>query len=151
MFAPRLALDACRSFFIQQGIDINVLRLPTTVAAFLDFYRDERAEGCALDDDADMLLFEWGTFDWGDGEHFELNLARQFIIGGDDEDIWQLKLTYAYEPTDAFRALGSESRWCETPEEIDAFRQDVERSAAYAAALDVAEIGIVSIGYFRAG
>lgn len=151
MFAPRSALDACKSFFIQEGINIDVLRLQSTIAAFFDFYRDERAEGCDVHDDADMLLFDWGTYDWGDGEHFGLSLARQLIYGADDENIWQLKLTYAFQPTDAFRSLGSENRWCASPEELNSFRQDVEQSDVYAAAAAAGEIGIVSIGYFRAG
>ena len=51
MFAPAKALDACRAFFIQQGVNIDVLRFDSTIAAFFDFYRDERAEGCAVDED----------------------------------------------------------------------------------------------------
>ena len=90
MFAPAKALDACRAFFIQQGVNIDVLRFDSTIAAFFDFYRDERAEGCAVDEDGDMLLFEWGAVDWGEGEHFELSLARQLIFGPGDGKIWQL-------------------------------------------------------------
>lgn len=151
MFAPRSAADACKSFFIKEGVNIDVLRLPTTIAAFFDFYGEERAIGCEVSDGADMLLFEWGTFDWGDGEHFGLSLARQLIFGGDDEKAWQLKLTYAFQPTEAFRVLGSEKRWCGSPDDLDSFRQEVEQLPAYEAAAAADEIGIVSIGYFRTG
>ena len=151
MYAPAKALDACRAFLIQQGVNIDVLRLQSTLAAFFEFYRAERAEGCALDADGDMLLFEWGVVDWGDGEHFELSLARQLIFGPDDGKIWQLKLTYAYEPTDPFRALGDGNQWCATPDDLAAFRETVEGSPAYGTAVEYAEIGIVSIGYYRAG
>ena len=151
MFALRSAVDACKSFFIREGVNIDVLRLPTTIAAFLDFYGEERAIGCEVGDDADMLLFEWGTFDWGDGEHFELNLARQLIFGVGDEKTWQLKLTYAFQPTDGFRSFGAENRWCASPDELSTFRQDVEQSGVYKAADAAGEIGIVSIGYFRTG
>ena len=34
MFAPAKALDACRAFFIQQGVNIDVLRFDSTIAAF---------------------------------------------------------------------------------------------------------------------
>lgn len=151
MFAPRSAVDACKSFFIREGVNIDVLRLPTTIAAFFDFYGEERAIGCETGDDADMLLFEWGTFDWGDGEHFELGLARQLIFGADSKNVWQLKLTYAFKPTDAFRSLGAENRWCASPDELSRFREGVEQSDVYKAAAAVSEIGIVSIGYFRTG
>lgn len=150
MFEPRTALDACRSSFIAAGINIDVLRLAPTIDTFFDFYRNERAAGCDPAADADMLLFEWGTVDWGDGEHFELSLARQLIYG-DDENIWQLKLTYAFQPTGEFRALGSDNRWCGLPDALANFRQAVESSKAYQTADAHGEIGIVSIGYFRAG
>ncbi len=149
MFAPEAALDACKSFFIREGVNIDVLRLPTTIAAFFDFYRDERAEGCQ--DDADKLLFEWGIVDWGDGEHFELSFARQLIFGPGDGKAWQLKLTYAFQPTGIFRNLGSETRWCALPNGLRTFRKDAEQSAAYMMAAASNEIGIVSIGYYRTG
>jgi len=87
--------------------------------------------------------------DWGDGEHFEMSLSRQLIYG-DDARPWQLKLTYAYEPTGEFRALGSENRWCGSPDGLAEFCEAVEGSAAYKTAADYAAIGIVSIGYYRA-
>jgi hypothetical protein len=128
MFAPMTALDACKSFFIREGVNIDVLRLPTTIAAFFDFYRDERAE-----------------------EHFELSFARQLIFGPGNGKAWQLKLTYAFQPTEIFRNLGSENRWCALPNGLRTFRKDVEQSAAYMMAAASNEIGIVSIGYYRTG
>lgn len=151
MFAPARALEACRAFFIQQGVNIDVLRLESTIDAFFRFYEAERAEGCVLDADGDMLLFEWGTVDWGEGEHFELSLARQLIFGEDDDKIWQLKLTYAFPPTDGFRALGDGNRWCAAPDALADFRAAVAGSDAYRTAEASAELGIVSIGYYRAG
>ena len=150
MFEPSTALDACRSTFIVAGINIDVLRLAPTIAAFFDFYRDERAAGCDPAADADKLLFEWGTVDWGDGAHFELSLARQLIYG-DDARTWQLKLTYAFQPTGEFRALGSDNRWCGSPDDLAEFCEAVESSKTYQTADAHGEIGIVSIGYFRAG
>ena len=98
-----------------------------------------------------MLLFGWGAVDWGEGEHFELSLARQLIFGPGDGKIWQLKLTYAYEPTEAVRALGAGNRWCDTPDALAAFREWVDAADAYRTAAEHAEIGIVSIGFYRTG
>jgi hypothetical protein len=33
----------------------------------IEFYVDVRADDVRLDDDGDMFLFQWGTWDWGDG------------------------------------------------------------------------------------
>jgi hypothetical protein len=48
-----------------------------------------------------------GTYNWGKGEHFELNITRQLIrSGGDsDSDIFQLGLTLRFPPSDALRAI----------------------------------------------
>jgi hypothetical protein len=151
MFAPAKALEAFRTFLIRQGVNIDVLRLPTTVAAFLGFYRDERADGCALEDDSDSLLFEWGVVDWGEAEHFELSLIRQLTFGTGMPKTWQLKLTYAYEPTQIFRALGEGNCCCSAPEGLTEFRDAVELSEVYCTASRHAEIGIVSVGFYWAG
>ena len=64
---------------------------------------------------------------------------------------WQLKLTYAYEPTQIFRALGEGNSWCATPEGLTEFRAAVELSEVYCTASRYAEIGIVSVGFYWAG
>ena len=43
-----------------------------------EVYRDIRIFGFT-DEEQDMLLFQYGVFDWGQGERFELDLTRQFI------------------------------------------------------------------------
>jgi hypothetical protein len=57
--------------------------------AMLQFYQNERVDGTRLDEGGDMLLFQWGKHDWGDGEHFEINITRQLIW---DTRAWFTKL-----------------------------------------------------------
>ena len=58
------------------------------IDAMLSFYRDVRAADCNGSDQGDMLLYEWGVYDWGQGPRFELGLTRQLIKdGAEDEDI----------------------------------------------------------------
>jgi len=56
----------------------------------------------------------WGTYDWGTGEQFAFNLTRQLIVCEDaeDEDIWQLSLTFEFEADNELRALGNGDNWC---------------------------------------
>ena len=28
-----------------------------------------------------MLLYQWGTYDWGEGKYFQIDITRQFILG----------------------------------------------------------------------
>lgn len=99
----------------------------------LAFYRDRRAEDCPTD----SLLFQWGTYTWReDSESFEFDITRQFIIGeADDENIWQLSLTFKFPPSDRLRSLGHGNKWCPRPrpQAVDYFGNFIRESAAYQA------------------
>ncbi|MGE4190150.1 MAG: hypothetical protein AB7G12_09635 [Thermoanaerobaculia bacterium] len=100
----------------------------------LELYGRERIDRTAIDEDGDMLLFQWGVFDWGDGRRFEIDLSRQAIIPEDDDEeadqeIQQLRCTFRYEP-EQFEELLSGNRWCQTPDDLDAFRAFVLGSEA---------------------
>ena len=98
--------------------------------AMLDFYAQERADGRALGEDGDMLLYEWGTYDWGDGEHFELNVTRKFILDGQDEP-FQLSMTLLFDPTDECIQLGHSNKWCLSPDGLDEFADFVRKSPPF--------------------
>jgi hypothetical protein len=131
-FEPLGALEAFRRFLDVRGLSETSLSVRDGFEAMFDFYRDMRADGCASED-ADMLLFQWGAYDWAGGtvETFELDLTRQLIIDerGEDDDIWQLGLTFEFEPTDQLRALGKGNRWGHSTQELPQFREHVLASA----------------------
>lgn len=109
-------------------------------ALMVAFYQDERADGCEIDEEGDMLLYQWGCYDWGQGESFEFNITRQFMdAAGEDEEIRQLSLTFKFKPRDSLRKLGDGNRWCNSPDQISEFRSFIEASAAYKAVLKVKE------------
>ena len=70
-----------------------------------------------------MLLFQWGTYDFGDGPTFRYDITRQLIDEADPDDdgaIWQLSVTTHY--AEALGAsLGSGNRWCHSPNELPPF------------------------------
>jgi hypothetical protein len=112
--------------------------------AMLGFYRDIRADDCDIDQDGDMLLFQWGTYDWGQGEHFSFDITRQLIVGpGEDEDFWQLSLTFEFPPDDTLRAVESGNRWCASPEQLEEFAAFVRSTAAYIAVANRNDANIV--------
>ena len=114
------AQSAFEEFLARGNLELSALTPSAGVDVMLSFYRDIRAEGCPLDKDADMLLFQWGTYGWGGPEFFEFDITRQLIFGGEaeDENIWQLSLTFKFPPTAPLRALGSGNRWCNSPEHL---------------------------------
>jgi hypothetical protein len=115
------------------GLSLDALTPAAGVEAMLAYYAEERADGCPLDEDGDMLLFQWGTHDWGDGPAFEVSIVRQLIAAGDeDEEPRQLDLRFRLAPP-AGAATPGGSRWCASPDELAAFRRFIARSAALAA------------------
>ena len=100
-----------------------------------------------------MLLYQWGMR-YEDGEFFELDLTRQFILGGnaEDENIRQLSLTFKFAATEALRAIGSGDKWCPNPRPrgVDYFEGFVRNSAAYRAVSEL-QPAVVELDYFNAG
>lgn len=65
---------------------------------FISFTEKYKMKKVITREDEDMLLFQYGTYNWtGKGANFELNLTRQFEISNDDEFL-QLRLTLFYKP-----------------------------------------------------
>jgi hypothetical protein len=100
------------------------------------FFERSRVSDCPIEHGAaDMLLYQWGTYDWGSGERFELDITRQVIPLPDtpDPDILQLHLVFRFLPTPELRLAGSGNRWCESLGAVESFRNFVLGSAAYQA------------------
>jgi hypothetical protein len=130
---PENAATEFVEFMVHRGLDRAGLTAEQGVPAMLAFYSDERVEGCRFESDADMLLYEWGTYDWGQGESFELSITRQLIHDGtsEDEDIWQLRLIFKFSPTYPLRALGRGDRWCHDLGELEDFDRFIRASEAF--------------------
>jgi uncharacterized protein (DUF2237 family) len=138
-------------YLSRRGGDVGALNPWAGVDAMLGFYRDVRARDCDIAQDGDMLLFQWGICDWAHGEHFEFNIALQFMVSpGEDEDIWQLSLTFRFAPDDALRALDSGDRWCYSPQQVEEFATFVRGTAAYVAVAERRPAS-VSLDYGCAG
>lgn len=129
----RQVLARFERFLSEQRIDVASAPPEVGFEAMLRFYEVERVEGCDIDADGDMLLFQWGTSDWGEGPEFELDLTRQVIFPDEEDDdaIWQLHLTYHYRPTIEMRALGADDRWCSAPADLPGFREFISASNPY--------------------
>ena len=135
---PKSAKKELESRIKQTGKSMADLTPEQGVRLMLDFYRDVRADGCKFGENGDMLLFQWGTHDWGQGPSFQVNLTRQFIVDctedeDDDDALSQLSLTFHYSPSAQFDATGSSNRWCDTPDQLESFEAFIIGSKAYGA------------------
>ena len=64
------------------------------------------------DQDGDGILAQYGVYDWGDGEHFDLGMTRQFSFSDEDgeyDHMSQLNCTFHFAPTDELRAIPARS------------------------------------------
>ena len=118
------AEQALRRFAVAAWVDpanVNAGQLFDTMTAW---YERERAEDVAVEEGGDMLLLQWGTYDWGNGEMFEFDVTRQLIAAAavDDDAIWQLSWKLLFPPSAATAALGDGNRWCGHPIMLDSFR-----------------------------
>jgi hypothetical protein len=109
--------------------------VPQLVESALSFYQNVRATGLTKSALSDMLLFQWGVFDWGRGERFEFDITRQFISAGrsGDEAISQLRCIAYFAPTADLRSIPKANRWCESVANLDSFGAFIRNSDAYGA------------------
>ena len=116
-------------------ITLERLPLSQSFPLLISFYEGHPAEGAVPDDeDGDMLLFQWGIYDWQHGPRFEINLTRQVIYPDeDDQEIWQLSLTYGFEPSGGFAQLSSGEAWCDSRDAVRSFREEIVASPAFVA------------------
>lgn len=103
------------------------------VNTMLRFYNSVRVDDCILENEGDMLLFQWGTYDWGQGRWFRLNITRQIIpqhAEDDDDEIFQLSATAKFHPSAELDALGFGNQWCSSLDELADFFAFIATTAA---------------------
>ncbi len=114
-FKPRNAKKAFERYVKDRGLRIKHLPPGTGFTLMCAFYFYERADGCAVDADGDMLLYQWGTYN----SKFQLSITRQFMTEPcEDEDMSQLSLIFRFAPTSESAALGSGNKWFKSPQEV---------------------------------
>lgn len=116
------AREAFERYIDAGGVSLRSMTPEAGIRRMIGFFEDVPVEDCDSERDGDMLLFQWGTYDWGGGANFSVNITRQFIAGeGEDDDIFQLGLTFKWPPSEDFAALGSGNRWCRIRADLPLF------------------------------
>lgn len=136
--APDFAAAEFKERLHSRGLDVSRLTPDAGFSEAFAFYRDVRPIGCQSKGlEGDMLLYQWGTYDWGKGKYFNLDLTRQFILEGteDDEGIFQLHLTFLYAPSPVLESVAEGNHWCRSPTDLSDFENFVRSSSSYRTAL----------------
>ncbi len=66
---PSTSVNAFEEFVENRGGALPALTVRKGVAEMLSFYESVSPTGCT-NENGDMLLFQWGTYNWGDGTQF---------------------------------------------------------------------------------
>ena len=119
---PEDAETRFRAFLSERGTRFEAVEALDGLTAMLDFYREIRADGLGFEEDEDMLLFQWGCYQENEGIAFLFDITRQLIFAEPEEgSIWQLHLSFYFDPTDDLRKLGNGDEWCHSLEMLPSF------------------------------
>lgn len=134
---PTEAEHQFRLFIRRAAKSPKVVSGADAVRLALDFYTQVRCEGCDLEEDGDMLLYQWGYSKVKNS--FYLDITRQFILKGsrDDDGMSQLCFTLHFPVTEKLSAVDSSNHWCSSPAELEEFERFILDSEAYSEVKDL--------------
>ncbi len=128
-----LTKDIVESVFKQKVNDLiddkNRLVVNELLQLMIDFYNEYQIQKVdSTIPDSDMLLFEYGIYDWqdGKGENFTISIVRQFYIEDEEnEGFSQLHLVLYFDKDEFKGAEASSNKWSVDFENIDEWKQYV--------------------------
>lgn len=135
MMKPSESKQHFEQFVAASGRSVATLSAENAVQLMLAFYQRIRATDCPLNEDGDMILFQWGTYDFGEGKTYQYDITRQFVRSEPERDteMSQLSLTTHFPVSDSLQALGHGNYWCPSPEQTKELEQFIREHAATAA------------------
>lgn len=129
--------NAFQGFLASKGRTDKSLTIADFPSIVLDYYKEVMFDGFDQDNESDMLLYQYGIYDWGNGKYFELDLTRQLYAGlqdTDDSHIFQQRLTFYFSP-EKFEHIGSSNCWSNTFANLHEFERQILSSDGFIAAL----------------
>lgn len=108
------------------------------------FYTQHRAVDCDIENDGDMLLYQWGVYQFDGLKLFKFDITRQFIgAGGEDDELYQLSMALKFPVNEAVQSISAGNVWCDSPDRVSDFRKTVLDSAAFGYARGFPETALV--------
>ena len=92
-------IEASYKKTVENYISTNsILTIDSVIQLSIQLYNDLKVYGASdsAELDNDMLLFQYGTYDWGDekGNHTSFDITRQFILG--NNEFYQLSFSLIF-------------------------------------------------------
>jgi len=113
---PRESVMTFKKQLEKANIKIENVYLNEVIDQCIQFYQITRCEKVDLNNDGDMILVQWGSYDWGSGRYFEFDITRQFIeIGKEGDDAFSQFRFTLYYPPDIFDKSVKGNKWFNNP------------------------------------
>ena len=118
-----------------RGMAVDALGVVDALAIMATFYRDEPVTGLTQWF-RDALRYSTGVRDRGQGEHFEVNLARILTTSreGASPLVRELELTWRFSVTPELRDIPRVEHWCARRDDLPVFEKLVRESEPFAVA-----------------
>jgi hypothetical protein len=116
-----------------KGTKVDSLSLSDFPRLLIDYYQEVEFTEVDRADDGDMLLFQYGTYDWGNGPFFEVDFTRQFyqfFTDAEDHEILQQSFTFYFDP-EPFRHIDSFNLWSNAVASLSEFEGAIVNSQGY--------------------
>lgn len=115
-----------------RGKALDTLPVADALELMMAFYREVEVTGLTPAPD-DALKFSWGVINRGEGEHFEVNLARVLTTRREGKPplVRELELTYRFAPTAELRVIPLHALWSYSHADLPIFATQVRESEAF--------------------
>jgi|GEM_PF-1749182 len=120
------------SYLKKKGIVFNELTLDQLIDSSVSFFKEIRFQKVNLKKSGDMILVQWGKYNWGKGEYLEFDITRQFIKKNKDGDdaMSQLHITLYYS-VDLIKILKNENKWFRDPNDTKSIKSYILNKKIY--------------------
>jgi hypothetical protein len=129
-----LTKDNIESVFKEKVNELSAITVNTCLDLIVDFYNNNLISDVDTNyPESDMLLFEYGTYDWqdGKGENFSIGLTRQFYTGKIGEgELFNLQLLLYYDK-DNFDETEPYNKWSDEFDTIEDWAKNIIKTDGF--------------------
>ena len=107
----------------------EILNTDKLIELSLSLFHELKVKGIPFEEDneSDMLLFQYGKYDWENEHFFTFDITRQFIKAGEDEEPYQLSMTLYFEPIEC----KSYNCWSVDFKDLEKWVENIQQTEGY--------------------
>ncbi len=125
------------------GVNLETDPYGAVFGAMFDYYAEVRVNGCDPGNDEDLLLLDWGSYDWGSGRAYEVDLSRQVMVpGGGEEDVIDLHIVYRFPNEGDLAKIPVGNDWWGSPSKVTEFSEALVDNPALVAVGDAEALSV---------